>query len=92
VRTITLEQEREIEANLFAIELILAEHLFKREVDYALSDPKRVPEMRGCLDLLDDPAVAILAKKFVVTEQLIVIRLCMLGYFQPYVKGGTGGY
>lgn len=76
--------EREIEANSFAIELILEEALFRREVAYELAHPSR--EIVG-FDLLDDPLVAKLAKKFVVTEQLLVIRLCQLGYFEPYVRG-----
>lgn len=76
--------EQEIEANTFAIELILEESLFRREVTYELSHPSR--QFVG-FDLLDDPLVAKLARKFVVSEQLLIIRLCQLGYFEPYVRG-----
>lgn len=76
--------EREIEANSFAIELILEEGMFRREVDCELAHPSR--EGAG-FDFLDDPLIAKLAKKFVVSEQLLIIRLCMLGYFEPYVRG-----
>lgn len=61
--------------------------MFCREVDHLLSSPERHPDFRGGIDLIDDPVVPILADKFRVSQQLVVIRLCMLGYFAPYVKG-----
>lgn len=82
-----LEEEHDIEANFFAIELLLEEDRFRREVGYLISSPMRQQDYRGAIDLLDDPIIPQLAKKFVVTEQLIILRLCMLGYFAPYVKG-----
>lgn len=83
----TLEQEQDTEANYFAIELIMEENLFRRETDYLLRSPLRHDNYRGAIDLIDDPVVGQLAKKFLVSEQMVVIRLCMLGYFAPYVKG-----
>lgn len=84
---VSLEVEREIEANFFAIGLIMEEGLFRDAVTHLLTALDRPQELRGFVDLLDDPAVSKLARLFVVSEQMVVIRLCMLGYFEPYVKG-----
>lgn len=65
----------------------MEENLFRRETDYLLRHPSRHQDYRGAIDLIDDPVVSQLAKKFLVTEQLVVIRLCMLGYFAPYARG-----
>lgn len=81
------EVEQDIEANYFAIELLMEENLFRRETDYLLRDPKRTDFYRGGIDLIDDPIVPQLARKFQVSDQLVILRLCMLGYFEPYVKG-----
>jgi hypothetical protein len=60
---------------------------FRREVEHLVSSPERHQDSRGGIDLIDDPVVPILADTFRVSQQLVVIRLCMLGYFAPYVKG-----
>lgn len=86
-KVVPLEVGQDTEANFFAIELIMEENMFRRETDYLLSHPSRHQDYRGTIDLIGDPVVSQLAKKFLVTEQLVVIRLCMLGYFEPYVKG-----
>lgn len=85
--SLEVEQEQDTEANFFAIELIMEEGRFRRETDYLLRHPGRHDDYRGIIDLIDDPVVSQLAVKFDVTEQMVVIRLCMLGYFAPYVKG-----
>lgn len=87
LNTRSIEEEHEIEANYFAIELLMEENLFRRETDYLLRSPLRHDDYKGAIDLIDDPVIAQLAKKFLVSEQLAVIRLCMLGYFAPYVRG-----
>lgn len=84
---LSIEQEREIEASLFAIELLMDENLFRRETDYLLRSPQRHRDYQGGIDLIDDPVVPQLAGKFQVSRQLVVLRLCMLGYFEPFVKG-----
>lgn len=33
------------------------------------------------LDLVEEPAVKVLANKYKVSEQMMIIRLCQLGYF-----------
>ncbi len=60
---------REIEANLFAAELLMPEEFLMRDV-------KRV----CLLDLLDEEAVKELAQQYKVSAQAMTIRLTTLGY------------
>lgn len=82
-----VSQEQEVEANLFAICLLLEEGLLRQAVTHCLTAPDRPDTLRGSIDLLDDPMIPLLADRFRVSQQLVILRLCMLGYFAPYVKG-----
>lgn len=72
-RQISQEQEREIEANYFAMCLLLPEDLVRAEVE------RLAPQG---FDIDDDPAIVEMTKLFRVSLQLMVIRLCQLGYFK----------
>lgn len=66
------ELERDREANLFAFELLMPKEMVIREA--LLLRPYG-------FDLVDDQAVEVLSNKFVVSEQMMIIRLCQLGFF-----------
>lgn len=61
----------EVEANLFAAELLMPRHFIDRDV--------RILQM---LDILDEDAISELAKKYDVSSQAFLIRLMSLGYVQ----------
>lgn len=67
-----LERIQNLEANYFAICLLLDEEMVRREVRRIAPDG---------FDIEDDPAIGLLAKRFGVSVQLMTIRLCMLDYF-----------
>lgn len=71
-RVVDLAYERDLEANLFAMNLIMPEEHVRREVTWFAANG---------FDIVDDPAIKGLAKKFVVSEQMMLLRLVQLGYF-----------
>ena len=58
----------EMEANLFAAELLMPEEFLEQEEDL------------GSIDFLDEDVIAKLAKKYRVSQQAMTIRLTGLGY------------
>lgn len=66
------ELTRDREANLFAFNLLMPEQMVRESVRQLCPYG---------LDLVEEPAVKILADKYRVSEQMMVIRLCQLGYF-----------
>lgn len=72
------EYEMEIEANLFAMHLMMPEDFVRDEVRWVAPYG---------FDLVEDPAVKILARKFNVSEQLMLLRLVQLGYFNDILRG-----
>ena len=60
-------QIQEDEANLFAMELLMPEHLVRWEVQ----------KMKG-IDLCDDSQIKVLANKFRVAQSLMAIRIGQL--------------
>lgn len=73
------ERQQDAEANMFAMCLLMDEDDVRRELTHLLTTPDR--DISDGLDLVDDPAIEQLAKRFGVSEQMITIRLCQLGYF-----------
>lgn len=71
-RVVDLAYERDLEASLFAMNLMMPEEFVRREVPWFAANG---------FDIVDDPAIKKLAEKFVVTEQLMLLRLVQLGYF-----------
>lgn len=63
------EIEQEIEANEFAMCLLMPENFLRRDIGDAP------------LDLIDDKRIKELAKRYQVSPQLMTLRLCKLGYF-----------
>jgi Zn-dependent peptidase ImmA (M78 family) len=61
----------EIEANLFAAEILMPSAFLERDL-------RNVP-----IDLVDEEVVSMLAKKYGVSTQALVIRLTSLGYLSP---------
>lgn len=71
------EYERELEANLFAMNLTMPEAMMHREVQMLAPDG---------FDIVEEPAFAKLAKRFRTSEQLIILRLVQLGYFDEILR------
>lgn len=66
------DQTQEAEANYFAMCLLMPEELVNEYIAKAGIQ---------AFDLVDDPHIEAMAKAFGVSLQLMVIRLCTLGYF-----------
>lgn len=67
------ERSQEAEANLFAINLLLDADMVRDAAAHYAPDG---------FDIENDPVIAVMAKKFMVSTQLMIIRLCQLGYFE----------
>ena len=65
-RKLTHEEEQEVEANIFAMELLMPEEMVRREI-------------KGPLDVETEPEIKRLAKLFQVSQQVMTIRLTQLG-------------
>lgn len=63
--------EREVEANLFAAELLMPAHFLERDIKGADS-----------LGLVDDVFISELSRRYGVSTQALLIRLSYLGYIQ----------
>jgi Zn-dependent peptidase ImmA (M78 family) len=66
-----MSDEQEREANIFAMCLLMPEDFIRRDMD-------GVKE----IDLIEDKRIKALAKRYGVTEQMMVMRLCELGYLR----------
>lgn len=69
--------ERDLEADLFAMFLMMPEEMVREAVKW---------EAPAGFDLVEEPAIKKLANKFRVTEQLMILRLVQLGFFEEILK------
>lgn len=67
------KQEQEVEATVFAFELLMPEEFVRKEAE------RLAP---GGFDVEHDPAIEQMADRFRVSTQMMTIRLCQLGFFK----------